>query len=364
MKLRTLLIPYAILLCGILVWVLAGALEWKETTETFPPSPEARKDPFLLLSRAWETRGRVIRLPGTDDGARFPEGGVAIVTGERLENRDPQELAEWIARGGCLVLSVPQEWQLPSGEGWDVAWTKGAFGGLVPEWTGEEEDLEDQDFLYWKAGQNFGPMAGGTIPKEGLLPEDLAASGGRGIMLVVRTWGQGRLVVCGSLDFLMNDGLRQSCNRETAVILAGNWHERAAPLLCDPPESLPTAPEMLDPATAEALSWLRWAVLAFCMILAWNRLPRRGPIREHTEVPRASLGERFRAEGIFLWRNGGRHLLLDAFRRGRSVHDADGNQSNETTPVPRDVPGVGELMDLTTEVVRNRTGRTKEGREP
>jgi hypothetical protein len=88
---------------------LATRLEQVEVDHWTPPGQEARRNPFLAMTRFLDAMGRPLRAGDGEGLDVLPSGGVMLLDAQRRSQLTPartQALLDWVKRGGYLIVAA------------------------------------------------------------------------------------------------------------------------------------------------------------------------------------------------------------------------------------------------------------------
>ncbi|MCB9760971.1 MAG: hypothetical protein H6739_14120 [Alphaproteobacteria bacterium] len=340
-----------------LIGGVAMLFERVEEDVTGEPGARARANPLLALERFYSAMGTPtrsapeIRVPAAAEGQLV----LLMPPGQRLSPDQADLVLDWAARGGSLVVSLPQS----QSDDPDPLYRKLGVRNVrlqpppaaeeTPEDADEEglteeqsaaqdppEDEPDEDEAApeepeeepWALEESWAPrpvtVNGVTYALElsprlwtrqhGNVTSDWNTFGGdpehpERWTYAWRPWGEGDVGVLSSWRFLSNDNIQDARHAAFAweVLAERGFYDGITVIYRGESESMwQRAWTLAWPALIALIGWaLAWA---------WGASARFGPLVPAPSVERRSLLEHVEAAGDFLWRKGHHGVLLESLR--------------------------------------------------
>lgn len=296
---------------ALTLWWLA-TFERKSVEVPLPPRGEAAYNPLYALKRALEADGTRVqsrRRLSLQALALEPHDTLWLNGDVRtLSGRDADALADWIARGGHLVVDVPTTWGSerqdpgPLLDALGIALRKGesgcaAFAGAsrVP-----------------KAEQRHVRLCGGLrmdVPQGARVVARWRSDEGSDLLVRLRH-GAGSVDLASDLDFADNGALQLPGAAALARQLLAPNHGRGTVHLVYDADMPPLWKLLLERA------WMAWLPLLLATLgWLWWRMQRRGPLLPSPLPERRALIEHVQASGEHVHRYGRGHLLHASLRQ-------------------------------------------------
>lgn len=348
-----------LLLAAAGLWVGSHA-ELKRVTSVVPPAAYVRADPFYALAQILAPTVTVKRYA---DAAKIDLATSAFVAidGTALNKLGKARLAHWVAGGGLLLITLPKPAAAPPRSWWRG---KGPFEGLAPSFGSAPPAAEQSPKGGPKpAAKKPVVLVDTTVSFPGAQDDrNTAVVTVDGVTKVaVRSWGKGKVIVCGEPLFLANRNLERDDDLQFAGSLFGSLlaNPRGIAWLPSPPVPAVRPSRQID------VRPILVAALVVFLVLVWMKSPRFGPVLPEPDEDNRSLRLRFRAEGRFLWKYGAGDWILDRLhgsRRDRVLARSDpshevrtARESHRRRPTRQGL--IEEVTELVTRTIRSQEDR-------
>lgn len=314
-------------LLGFVVVATLGSLWFLHSFEEVPTShwegakKEAQRNPYLAFERLLGQLGRPpTRLASPHELDALPAGGVLILDENRRRNVNPQRaerLLDWVQTGGYLIVAAEDigddpllarlglsRYKPPPALQCKADETPPGKPGVPQAPAPVEVRLPDSATVYRLERR------GGGLAHSSPAPDWRAGPGDERSTLLHYGWGQGRITVLDSLQFLNNRQLGNADHAELIWALLQRYQ---------PQGEIRLAARLAVPTLWQWLLESAWmALLSAALLIAlwlWRIIPRFGGTRATPLNERRDLLQHLAAIGRSVWREGGIAHWLSVVRQ-------------------------------------------------